>query len=381
MMIVLNTPKNGEDVKFTINGSTFVKDLRLVSGIFKSGSDIMVAVADSQVALVANDNTKSLCLLVDAQDVEGEGCFTLDPAVFTGVLNNRGDVAFTLRDSSLKFKALKGRYGGDMSTEPVNSNIVDQLNEVFGVEVKELSIPDTVFSALDKGIKFCNLNDAYAELDTELVRYVIGEGQTIKIVTYDQFHSAILETKVDKKLKKDFKIAVYQSYFSAMNSLAKGQRFNIAINEQYFYVKNDKFFLSLPPIQYNEEEFEGASAAMEDIFAEKRSCSCTMATDSFSKVIDNLCSIYELGSKIEVNIAKDKMKLNLATNYGSMSDTFAISNTKGSGTINIDAPPINDVLGCAPPTDCTFSFIDGKAYLLDFETEDTKVSYMVAVLQ
>jgi hypothetical protein len=107
----------------------------------------------------------------------------------------------------------------------------------------------------------------------------------------------------------------------------------------------------------------------------------SMATDSFSKVIDNLCSIYELGSKIEVNIAKDKMKLNLATNYGSMSDTFAISNTKGSGTINIDAPPINDVLGCAPSTDCKFSFIDGKAYLLDFETEDTKVSYMIAVLQ
>jgi DNA polymerase III sliding clamp (beta) subunit (PCNA family) len=380
-MIRLSTPKNGSEVKFTINGSTFVKDLRLVSGIFKSGSDIMVAVDAGQVALVANDNTKSLCLLVDAEGVEGEGCFILDPAVFTGVLNNRGEVAFTLRDSSLKFKATKGRYGGDMSTEPVNSNTVDQLNEVFSVEVKDLSIPDSVFSALDKGIKFCNLNDAYAELDTELVRYIVGEGSNIKIVTYDQFHSAILETKIEKKLKKDFKIAVYQSYFSAMNSLARGQRFNIAINEQFFYVKSDKFFLSLPPIQYNEEEFEGAMGAMTDIFAEKRTCSCEMSTESFEKVISNLCSIYELGSKIELILGKDKMKLNLATNYGSMSDTFAISNTKGSGTINIDAPPINDVLGCAPSTDCKFSFIDGKAYLLDFETDDTKVSYMVAVLQ
>ena len=380
-MITLHTPQDGEEVKFTINGSTFSKELKLVTSIFKSGSEIMVAVDDGKMALVATDNTKSLCLNIEATDVEGSGCFVLAPDVFSGVLNNRSELTFTLQDSNLKFKAAKGRYSGDMSTEPVNSNVIEQLNETFGVEVRELSIPDSVFSALDKGIKHCDLKDAYGELDTELIRYIIGRGNSIKIVTYDQFHSAVLETTIDKKLKKDFSIAVYQSYFSAINSLAKGQKFNIAITDQFFYVKNESFFLSLPPIQYNEEDFQNALEMMEAVFEEKKTCSCRFSTDTFSKVIDNLCSIYELGSKMEVIFAKDKMKLNLATNYGSMSDIIAVADMKGGGTIDIDSPPINDVLNCAPSTDCAFSFIDNKAYLLEYRTEDTTIHYMVAVLQ
>jgi hypothetical protein len=82
-----------------------------------------------------------------------------------------------------------------------------------------------------------------------------------------------------------------------------------------------------------------------------------------------------------MTIAKDKMKLQLATNYGSMGDTLAVKDSKGGGTINVDAPPVNDVLNCAPDANCKFSFIDKKAYLLEFQTEDTSVSYMVSVLQ
>lgn len=380
-MFTIKSPVEGENLQFTIDGSSFLKELKLVTSIFRSGSEILVAATDGQLAIVATDNSKNLCLLVDATEVSGEGCFNLATDIFSGILNNRAEITFTLSSANLNFKALKGRYSGDMLVEPINSGTIDSLNEVFNLEVKDLSIPDSVFSTLEKGIKHCALRDAYGESDNELVRYITGKDNAVKIVTYDQFHSAILETTLDKKLKKNFAIAVYQSYFSAINSLSRGEKFNIAITNKFFYVKNQSFFLSLPPIQYSEEDFNSALEMMEAVADENKSCSCKISTNSFSKVVDNLCSIYELGSKIEIQVAKDKMKLNLATNYGSMSDSFTVGELEGKGTINVDAPPLNDVIGCAPAMDATFSFIENKAYLLNFELENTKICYIVAVLQ
>lgn len=381
-MITLYTPEVGAEAKFTINGTAFVKELKLISSIFKSGASIMLGIEDEKLVVIATDNTKSLILeIVTAKDISGRGCFIIDIPVLTGILNNRSDISFIFKDASLKFKAIKGKYTGDMSTEPVTLQVIEQLNDTFNVEVKDISLPDSIFSVLDKSMKYVNLTDSYGELDTELIRYIIGEGNKVKIITYDQFHSAILETTLENPLRKSFKIAVYKSYFAYINSLARGDKLSIAITDKFFYVKSDKFFISLPPIQYKDDEFNNSYELISDLMASEKTSSCELVIKEFSTVIENLCSIYERGSKIEVKTASNSMQLKLTTNYGTMEDVIRLSNVEGKGSIGIDAPPIKDVLSCVPTTPCKFSFINGKAYILEFETEDTSVSYMVAVLQ
>lgn len=380
-MIKLRSPKEGATLSFTVTGTQFTKDLKTVTSVFSAGAEFLLVLDAGNIAVIGSDNTKTCALVVEAQDVKGNGCFIIDTEVIKGVLNNRDEVKFTLSGSQLSFVATKGKYSGDMTIQPAGSNAIEQLNELLKVEVNEMSLPDTVFAKLDKSIKHCDLGDAYAELNSELIRYIVGNKDKVTIATYDQFHSALLNTKLEEPLKKPFKIAVYQSHFGIINGLARGTELKIAISDRHFYVSGPHFFLSLPPIQYNEEEFNVVHEMMQSMLKQEKAASCTVDTSELSNAVDNICSIYELGSKIELKIKGERMNFKLATSYGSITDALKVHEAEGNCAVLCDAPPLNDVLKCCPTGACTFSVVDGKAYIMQYKTEDMRVSYIVAVLQ
>ena len=380
MLIQLCIPAADSILSFSVDGQTFVKDLKLITSIFSSDAEFMLALEKGNLAIVGADTTKTCAIVLNALECSGDGCFIFDPKVLNGVLNNRAEIKFTLQNSQLSFSAAKGKYTGNMTTQPAGKTSVGQINILLATKVEAASLPESVFATLDKAIKYCKLGDSYAEIDSELVRYIIGNKNKITIATYDQFHSALLTTKVDT-IKNPFKIAVYQSHFDAIHKLAKQKEVQIAINDRYFYVSGPHFFLSLPPIQYNEQEFEVVHGIINDMITKEKIASCNLDTKALSNAIENICSIYEMGSKIELTVKQKRIDLKLATSHGSITDALAISDSEGTATINFDAPPLKDVLKCSPPNVCRFAIVENKAYTLEYKFDGIFLNYMVAVLQ
>lgn len=381
-MLTIHSPENGKEIKFTINGDEFSKDLRQVTSMFK-GAQIIVAVTDGEIAIAATDDARTLILASTGEAISGKGSFIIDPQMFSSLIGKREALAFVFKDSVLNFKAKKGRYSGSISTEPINSDVVASINSVVSSSAKSVPLPQAVFDAIDRGMRLVNINDAYGESESEMVRYILADKESLRIATYDSYHSAVYDSKMSTSLKRPLKLAVYQSYFSAINSIGKGKKLRIAISDKQFHVSSDSFFLSLPPIQFDDTEVDYFLNQVDELTKKKKDVRCLINSENFGSVLDNICSIYELGSRIELDVTeKGRMQFSLVTNYGTMRDAMPVDKVKGSAKIYLDAPPITDTFACVPQIpECNFSYIKGTAYMLNFKDEAMTATYIISVLQ
>lgn len=379
---MLVIPNSKTWVTFTLHGSEFIKTLKIVMGIFKAGSEFFLSAEKGKLYLLASDKAKVLRMEVPADSLQGEGCFIFDPQLLVGVFNHRAELSLEITYSGLKFKSVRGKYSGDLRIEPA-SDAVSYLNEYFTLEVDAKKLPEDFFKTLEKAIHYCNLTDSYSESDQELVRYITGKENHLKIFTYDQFHSALLTLTTDSSVDEEFKIAVYQSYFTAINNLSRGFPVSVALSDTYFYVQGKDFFLSLPPMQIDEEEYQSAESFIQDILNEDKAGTIHLDISDLEKVLSNVFSVYESGARIEVKFAEDTMKFSVATDRGKLSDWLKVA-TKGKGAFALDAPPIKDILKIAPKeVPCTLEYLEDRAYLLRFsgKKDDFSLAYIVSVLQ
>ena len=382
MSIVLSQPTEGEAIKFVASGEELQKDVKSVAKIFDKEAELLLAICGESVYVVGFDTSKSCWLKTNAKVLSGEGCFVILPEVLSGLLNKRSTMTFKFDGTQVSFKQKTGNYAGVMSIQPCSKNSISQLNGIFASQFESTAMPDSTFSALENALKLCNINDSYGEIPQELIRYIHADGENLSITSYDPFHSVLLNTKLEKPVKESFKIAVYHSHFGIINSLARGKGFKIAISDNQFYVKSSQFFLSLPPIQYNSGEYEIVKGLIESMIASEKAASFTIKIADFKNAIQNLYSIYESGSKIEMNFSDGKKaEIKLATSFGAIKDSISVEKAKGKCQILFDAPPINDLLKCLPDKICNFSVLENKAYLLSYKDKTTKVDYIVSLLQ
>lgn len=380
MSLVLQQLDKDKPASFTIDGSVIQAHVKSISGLFKKEAEVLIAIYDGAVYVAGFDNAKSGWVKTDASDVSGQGCFIIIPDIFCNLVNKRGELKFDVTNQ-LEYKALKGRFKGNLSIQTLSNNTLMQANIIYAANYESVALPNKTYEEIADALVLSNLNDVYSETPTEFVRVIAATETALKVVTYSPYHSALVEVKLENKIKSPFTIAVYQSYFDNISSLAKGSSFKFAISSNYFCVIAKNFFLSLPPVQYSETEFELVGKLIADMIAAEKVAGFSIESEKLIDSFKSICSIYEPGSKIQLDIKDEKATFSLATSYGAVTESVKAKNQKGECSIGFDAPPLQDIIKFIPKDSCKLTVLDGKAYLLSFSVDNVKAHYIISLMQ
>lgn len=368
---------NESPIQFKTDGQQLVKTLKKMSGIIKAATVLFAANQGKLVAILYNDD-RYMQHEIEAQ-VKGNGCFTVSLNHALGTFNSRSKLSFK-QDRKLQFKAETGAYSGSLEIQDVAPELIKNLNRVFAQQVESFSLPKRTLNQLYTGIKHCSITDPYAQSDQQLVRYIIGEEDSLRVVSFDNYHSALWQAQVKDKFQDPFILAIYPAYFSYIQNLAKTDSVSISITDKMFAVHSANFNLFLPPVQVDKKDFKASLTALDKLVAEAKLHKSVLSSLPLRNTVENFYSLYEKGSAMTVKASPERLEFSLASDHGVLTDSIELSRGKGSGEILVNVFLLKEVLSLAPEQDLKFAFTS-KFFSLDYTDKELNLVYLIALMQ
>lgn len=363
------------EIQFKTDGQQLVKTLKKMSGIIKAPTALFAANQGKLVVILYNDDRYMQHEL--EASVKGNGCFTVSLTHALGMFNSRSKLHFK-QDRKLQFKAETGSYSGSLEIQDVAPELIKNLNRVFSQQVESFNLPKRTLTKLYEGVKYCSITDPYAQSDQQLVRYIVGEEDSLRVISYDNYHSALWQAQVKDKFQEPFILAIYPAYFSYIQNLAKTDSVSISITDKMFAVHSPNFNLFLPPVQVDKKDFKASLSALDKLVAEAKKHKSIVSSLPLRNTVANFYSLYEKGSAMTVKASPERLEFSLASDQGVLTDSIELSRGKGNGEILVNVFLLKEILALAPDQDLKFAF---TAKFFSLEYKDPDLTYLIALMQ
>jgi hypothetical protein len=334
---------NKKTFNFTVNASVLldhIAKINSVTSLSQSGVDkAHFIAADGSSLYVAGMTPDSnvIIRLPEIAAVKGVGIFEFNPALLGGLLKNRKtDFEFEYNGSGKTvFKSTKGKYGGDFDTATVAVDLINTLNELTNSEEdKKNKLSPQVMALLKDALNMTKLVDVF--FDKSLHSLIELKDGELSVSASDQCHIALYQSK-DQQLKGNFRLALTSSAFNIINKIADGS-VKFMVNEQ-FKVLGNNFWLAIPPIQVQDEDFSGPRDYIKTKFKNPQATVVLQA--GVDQVIDNMNALRVVAKtgdsnsadskyEIETNLEKREMSLELKTPVGSTREVVKVTVAEGN---------------------------------------------------
>jgi len=348
----LKIQNKGSGFSFTVHAKKMVEKIQRIMEVtgYSSKSDVgrfHLIVSDGESAYVVgySDETHGVLELPDVE-VEGKGSFIIsEPEVFVKLMKTREAMSFAYNGGSLNYKAVKGKFTGDVNTVKIADDQVIRVNSMFkGVDGGSKLSPELMIK-IREGVKRTRINDLYQnKIVLSCVRF---SDNVLTVSTADELHLAHYEAKLKVK-DRPFQLALPAQLFTTVDKFTGDTESNFSMTSKGFAVYGDDYLIGFPPLQADDELYR--KVPMYIAALDKPVC----MFETGAKLIETQKSISSLahkGSRYIFNIVKKGLvKISLKTDSGSGSDSFKVSNLKMKASkleIRIDPIIFEDLITLA----------------------------------
>ena len=348
----LKINSKGSGFSFTVHAKKMVEKIQRIMEVtgYSSKTDagrFHLIVSDGKSAYVVgySDETHGVLELPEVE-VEGKGAFIIaEPEVFVKLMKTRAEMAFSYTGGSLNYKAVKGKFTGDVNTGKIADDQVARVNSMFkGVDGGSKLSPD-LMAKIREGVKRTRINDLYQnKIVLSCVRFI---DNVLTVSTADELHLAHYEAKLKVK-DKPFQLALPAQLFTTVDKFTGDEESNFSMTGKGFAVYGDDYLIGFPPLQADDELYSKVPMYIQAL--DKPVCQF----ETGAKLIEtqkSISSLAQRGSRYVFNILKKGViKLSLKTDSGSGSDSFKVSNIKMKASkleIRIDPIIFEDLIALA----------------------------------
>lgn len=389
-----------EDIKkfsFTMASKDLDAAISRASNVVAAaGSNVknfIIASSKGRILLLAyNPDTYVLMQLEGKAD--GDGSFGFSPQVLQGIIKNRAEMEFTFNGNECLFKQTKGKYSGNIVTQPVTSDQITIINTKFQAidkkskEEKKLKIhapastvlPRSVLDVLKEGIAMTGIKDVYT--GAALLSYMhLSEKGVLTVSAFDNHHFGHYKCKVDAG-GLTFKAALPSSHFLIIDRMVEGEEAMFHVMNENIRVEGDNFTLILPSTQTDPKNYDLIASYIKELG--KSDFECTYDNDKFTSMADNLFTLHSVNAAFELSHKAKSTNLNVTfnTQNGSGSDAVKVSPTISTDIkAKIDPRIFRDVLALFKgQKEATFSIVKDKVVRLSTKTKNGATVTLVSAL-
>lgn len=356
----LKISSNAGTFTFTVNAKKMIEKLARVMEVTgysnkgDAGRYHMVASDGSNVYIVGySDETHAVLQIPDAE-VSGKGAFIISEAdVFSKLFKTRAEIGFSYDGGSLNYKAVKGKFTGDVNTSKIADDQVYRVNSMFkGVDTGS-KLSSDLMSKISEGVKRTRITDLYQ--NSVILSCIKFENGMLTVSTSDELHLAHYEAKIKAK-DKPFQLALPALLFNMVDKFTGDDEVHFSMTSKGFAVYGDDYLVGFPPLQADDELYGRVPLYLKALDKPV----CTFETGQ--KLIEtqkSLSSLAQRGSRYVFNIVKKGLvKISLKTDSGSGSDSFKVRNLKTKSDkleIRIDPIIFEDLISLADKEDIPVS--------------------------
>jgi len=374
-------------ISFVLDSKGFLNSLKLAQSIVSgSGAAFVLESTGKELWLWGySDNTFLRLLCAGVTEIAGEGHFGFETTIINNALKNRGLIAMDKQDATLKFKAKKGKYSGELVTLPISEEAFSTAQAVLSAERSKkagnASIDADLLAVLQSGLSATALSAVVTQDPLETFIHV-AKGK-VEVTASDNFHLAYFVQKIKDK-DTEFKLSVPKAHFDILSKLSsefKDQKKStkLFMGSDQIRAVHASYAVALPATQANDATFAKNKQFVQNL--PKPTCNFGITKTEFIKVLENIASVYEDGSYITLTSAeargKDMLKLSIKTLYGSAEDQIEVTDKKGKPfDLKADPRMLLDILTAADHNKLTFTHYPDTGYGLSVSEKGQDVTYI-----
>lgn len=306
---------------------------------------------------------------------KGQFSFGFDPKILIPALSKRAQLEAEYRKSMLSFesKGKGSKYKGEVVTLPVHESL-EAVAKAMSVERNGIALSKDALDAILQGAKLTKLNPIHNSEKDILTNIRARDGHLV-MSSADNYHSSLFTTGKIKKLS-NFHAAFPSSYFdfiAKVRTTFEDAAHSLTISEKTVTLYSDNYVVRLPAVQVEASTFD----RVEQLFAGKGVNNPVLTFDLEHEKLDaavaNFQSIIEAGALIEIENPNNKcVRLQLTSNYGSLSDSLKVENleNKKFKQARIDPDALLDSMSALGGV-ISFSVVkEPKAFVLTHNVKD-----------
>lgn len=326
-----NSKKSQDNSLFSIDSKALVSAIDRVSAIV-GGAEVSYCIRNGERLnfIGMRDDTFASVDLGEGSE-GGQIVFVPDVQTFKGMIKGRSMLNFTVEGNLLVFKAgnFKGNLKYDQQANAAMVGRIELMLDRVSKDNKALKVNADFFKHVNKAVAMtrltCQFIDNFVPTAT-----IIFNGKQLDVVAHDQWHIHYYTEKVSKELRgkgevSPFSINVGTSIFGMLDKVV-GSDLTLNMTGDSFIISGNDIGIVLPPLQEADSKMnmEFASGLSKPVV--------TFNTDTeMSKIISNLNTLVKSkeGADIKMDIKKGRIRLSHESDYGSVADSFEVTEFKG----------------------------------------------------
>lgn len=314
-------------MKFEVDAKTLAEALNransVVSTAGSQAKSFFLEATSKSLSLVAATADTFIKVKIKGAAIEKEGLFSFEFDTLLGVTKGRAAMSFTHDGGKCTFKVAKGRYSGDFPTPAITEDqkrTLKDFNEKLRLEASA-KISKSVLSLIREGLRYTSIKDVYG--DAMLLSYMTLSGDDITITSYDNYHFALYQAKIESDLK--FRIALPSSHFALIDRLVEeDSEASFAVTETDIKVESTGFRMILPAAQVEAKRFTLVPSYLKSLGTPDFTASYDH--EELARSVDNLFTLHGTNTRFQLEHKKGKPTLDIkfVTNSGSAADSLDV---------------------------------------------------------
>lgn len=372
--------KQSSDIAFIANDKMLQAAFAKVTGItlyvdcLENERKHILACVGKSLYVIGITPDAFACVRLDDVEVEHEGSVSFDIKTVQGLLKNAGSVRVTVDEGRLAIKAIKGRYKANTEFQEVED--VDIMMVADNMETDKIKpLKADVIKSLRDGFKHCSLTNFYS--DEVILAYVDITKSGVSIATADNFHVAWFTEELKTGLNTRFTMP--SKTFHVIDKFMEDTDAAFDLGSGKLRVVGDSFVLSLPEVQSDVESFELVPSYVNGL---SKPTTSIVYDRKDMQSLDNMFTIMDEDTKMELKIKDDKSRISLSTRSGSVSDAFTIKKKGKDCVAHIDPRIFNDLFKATVSSTIPMTFHaggKGASSCFQFKTRPTKTSQLIQI--
>lgn len=354
-------------MKITVTTQDFLAALADVKRV--APSETVNIIADKKsVTLMASSTGATIAVHVVGAKVGDKGHCCLPVAQLEGVLKKRKEVVFELDGEELKFKAGTATgYAGKLTTMPY-------AEIKLGKEEDPLKMDEEVLAKISEIISNVALTSVNLKKQDILPICMKFSKDGIEASCASRNHMAYAHYK-KKSFKKEHEFCIEPSIIPIIEAVSKKTTYSLAVTDNSVYAENERFQIRFVTQQF--DRFVKLEVVKEFIRSrEKAEVSVKTKTDDITATLQNMISLYEPNSFIEVSYKDSKLKVATKTKFGSASENV-VGELKGSFKKPYGVHPkvFEDIMNKCKASSIKLGFHSGSSISMEQSKNDTTYIY------
>ncbi len=356
-------------MKFQIETAPFLEALKTIQKV--APSETITMSADKNLVLSASSIGASIMVTIPAK-VSAEGKCTLPYATLEGVLKKRKEATFELGKDVMNFKASSAsKYAGNLTLVPYQDIKVNKEDNVLKLQESELS----KITQMVSNVALTSVN--LKKQDTLPICIKLSK-KGIETSCASRNHMAYaIYSKASFKEEHEF--VVSPTILPLIDGVAGKEKYKLSITPSSVYAGNDYFRVRF--VTQQAERFVTLESVKKFLESrEEPEATLKTKTENVSSIFQNLLSLYEVNSFINLSSKDGKLVAQTKTKFGEASEAIE-GELKGKIKKPYDVHPkvIEDLLNKCKTNKVKIGLHSNKSISIEASNSDVEYSYSCSV--